>query len=85
MPLSVRLDKETQNKLEQMARTLRVSKSELVRRSLAKFALENGRSVRPFDAYSALSKSIPASGRGDLSIGDRELLKQKIRSRSGLD
>jgi len=85
MPLSVRLDRDTQKTLEQLAKKLRISKSELVRRSLAKLATEEGSASRPFEAYNVISKSIPASGRGDLSTRSRELLTRKIRSRSGLD
>ena len=84
MPMSVRLDPETEALIRRMARTAGRSKSWVVREAVAAYASTEPPTRTPFEA---LAPFVGAGGTGqpDLSerTGDRliELLRKKARAR----
>jgi len=80
MSVSVRLDEETRAALEKTARSLRTSKTEVVKRSIRDFcdkALKE-RARRPYELIKDLVGK-EASGRGDLSVRGEEILREHFR------
>lgn len=79
MPLSMRLDRETELILEKTARTLGETKSQVIKRSIRDFcsrALEE-KPAKPYDLIKDLLGSA-ASGRGDLSLRGEEILRERL-------
>ncbi|MEW6416960.1 MAG: ribbon-helix-helix protein, CopG family [Nitrospirota bacterium] len=88
MPVSVRLDKETEELLDKASRLLRTSKSEVIKRSIKQYCKPVIEEKKQ-NLYEFIKKRIdkwPGSGRGDLAIRHeeilREMLKEKHRRRS---
>jgi len=80
LPLSVRLDKETEALLKETASTLRTTKAQVIKESLSDYCtrvLTKKRS-RPYDLIQDLLGH-EGSGRGDLSIRGEEILRDKLR------
>jgi predicted transcriptional regulator len=80
MSVSVRLDEETKAVLEKTARSLRTSKTEVVKRSIRDFcdkALKE-RARRPYELIKDLVGK-EASGRGNLSVRGEEILREHFR------
>ena len=83
MPLSVRLDKETESLLEQTASTLGQNKSETIKQSLSYYCtrvLWDKRS-RPYKLIEDLLER-GGSGSGDLSTRGEEILRKRFRRQS---
>ncbi len=82
MPLSVRLDKETENLLEKTAALLNISKSEIVKKALKKYcgSILNTKKPTPYELTKDLLGS-DGSGRGDLSVRAEEILGDVFRSK----
>ena len=78
MPISIRLDKKTESELTEIAKALRVSKAEIIRRSLSEFYARAQGNVRPYDLIKDLLGK-EGSGRGDLSIRSEEILRTRLR------
>mgnify|MGYP001034671306 CR=1 FL=1 len=80
MPLSVRLDKKTESLLKQTASTLRTSKAEVIKQSLADYCprILTERRKRPYDLIKDLLGKV-GSGRGDLSARSEEILRERFR------
>jgi len=79
MPVSLRLDQETESILEKTARSLGESKSRVIKRSIRDFCsrtLEQ-RAEKPYDLIKDLIGSA-ASGRDDLSIRGEEILRERL-------
>jgi hypothetical protein len=82
LPLSVRLDKETELLLKETASALRTTKAQVIKESLSDYCariLAKKRS-RPYDLIRDLLVG-KGSGRGDLSIRGEEILRSKLRRR----
>jgi len=84
MPLSVRLDEETEALIRRMARLAGRSKSWVVREAVATYAATERPSRTPYEALAPLVGT-GGTGRSDLSErtgeGLAELLRKKARAR----
>ncbi|MCX5886053.1 MAG: hypothetical protein NT096_09130 [Proteobacteria bacterium] len=80
MPISVRLDKQTETFLEETSRVLRTSKAEVIKRSLADYCshILSERRKRPYELIHDLIGT-EGSGRGDLSVRGEEILRKTFR------
>jgi len=79
MPVSARLDEETNAILEKTARALRTTKTEILKRSIREFCdkvLED-RPKRPYELIQDLVGE-EESGRGDLSVRGEEILRERF-------
>ena len=83
MPLSVRLDKKTESLLEDTASILKTSKAEVIKKSLSDFfgRVLTERRKRPYDLIKDLLGR-EGSGRGDLSLRNEEILREKFRRKN---
>jgi predicted transcriptional regulator len=83
MPVSVRLDKETEELLERAARMTRTSKSAVVKESIREYCAplvqKEGKNLA--DVIEELIKDAPGSGRGDLSVKGEEILREMLRKK----
>ncbi len=82
MPISVRLDKNTEAMLEETANAMGTSKASVIKESLAEYCakvLAQKRS-RPFALLHDLAGRA-GSGRGDLSFRGEEILREAYRRR----
>jgi pantothenate kinase-related protein Tda10 len=80
LPLSVRLDKETETLLKETASTLRTTKAQVIKESLSDYCtrvLSKKRS-RPYELIQDLVGQ-EGSGKGDLSIRGEEILRNRLR------
>ncbi len=81
MPVSVRLDKETEELLEKAARLFKTTKSDMVKKSIKQYCTpivkEKKRNMS--DVIKDLIKGHPGSGRGDLAIRSEEILRERFR------
>ena len=82
MPVSVRLDKETEELLEKAARITSKPKSRVMKESIKDYCLRivarHGK--RPYDLASDLIGK-EGSGRGDLSVKGEEILRELFRKK----
>lgn len=83
MPVSVRLDKETEELLEKAARMTRTSKSAVVKESIREYCAplvrKEGKNLS--EVIEELIKDSPGSGRGDLSVRGEEILREMLRKK----
>jgi len=81
MPISFRLNKELENKLEKTAKNLNVNKTEIVRISLTKYLseIDDSKQNVAYAIYSKLEDSIPGSGIGNLSVDHRTNVLKGIK------
>jgi pantothenate kinase-related protein Tda10 len=80
LPLSVRLDKETETLLKETASALRTTKAQVIKESLSDYCtrvLSKKRS-RPYELIQDLVGQ-EGSGKGDLSIRGEEILRNRLR------
>lgn len=80
LPLSVRLDKETETLLKETASVLRTTKAQVIKESLSDYCtrvLSKKRS-RPYELIQDLVGQ-EGSGKGDLSIRGEEILRNRLR------
>ncbi len=82
MPVSVRLDKETEELLEKAARITHKPKSRVMKESIkdycSRIVVREG--VSPYDlAKDLIGKK--GSGRGDLSVRGEEILREMLRKK----
>ena len=82
MPLSLRLDRETELILEKTARTLGETKSQVIKRSIRDFCARTleQKPGKPYDLIKDLLGTA-ASGRGDLSVRGEEILRERLSRR----
>jgi hypothetical protein len=80
LPLSIRLDKETESLLKETASALRTSKARVIKESLSDYCTRVlvKRRSRPYDLIRDLIGR-EGSGRGDLSIRGEKILRDKLR------
>jgi pantothenate kinase-related protein Tda10 len=79
MPVSARLDEETNAILEKTARVLGTTKTEVLKRSIREFCdkvLEE-QTKRPYELIQDLVGK-EGSGRGDLSVRGEEILRERF-------
>lgn len=81
MPMSLRLDRELEQKISRIAKRLKLKKAEIVRRSLTKFLVEMEERTGPYEIYQSLEAKIPASGHGSLSINHRAEVLKKLKAK----
>ena len=84
MPVSVRLDEETEALLNKTAKTLRTTKSGILTASIQDFChktLQEKRK-RPYDLISDLIGK-ECSGDGNLAINAEEILRKRFSEKSG--
>jgi len=80
MPISVRLDKQTETFLEETSRMLKTSKAEVIKRSLTDYCTHvlSERRKRPYELIKDLIGT-EGSKRGDLSMRSEEILRSVFR------
>ncbi|MBM4136413.1 MAG: ribbon-helix-helix protein, CopG family [Nitrospira sp.] len=88
MPVSVRLDEETEELLKETSRLLGITKTKVIRESIKQYCSPLIKEKKQ-TLYGFIKERIdkwPGSGRGDLAIRHeeilREMLKEKHRRRS---
>lgn len=83
MPVSVRLDKDTEELLEKAAKLSRTSKSAVVKRSIKEYCepLLREKQKNLSDVVKELIMDHPGSGRGDLSVRGEEILREMLRKK----
>jgi hypothetical protein len=83
MPLSVRLDKETESLLEKTASVLKTSKAEVIKQSLSDYCARvlSERRKQPYEVIKDLIEK-GGSGRGDLSVKGEEILRERFRRKT---
>ena len=83
MPLSVRLDKETESLLEKTASALKTSKAEVIKQSLSDYCprVLSERRKQPYEVIKDLIEK-GGSGRGDLSVKGEEILRERFRRKT---
>jgi predicted transcriptional regulator len=82
MPVSVRLDKETEELLEKAARITSKSKSRVMKESIKDYCLRivTKKGKRPYDlAKDLIGKE--GSSRGDLSVRGEEILREMLKKK----
>lgn len=86
MPLSIRLDKETEEQLNQVAKRLKLNKTELIRKSLKEYLVKilSEETSSPYEIYARNYSEIYGSGKGNLSLNHREELIKRIKKRHDL-
>ena len=80
MPISVRLDHETEALLNKTAKALDTTKSEILKASIHDFCKKTleGKRKRPYDLISDLIGQ-ESSGKGDLAINSEEILRNAFK------
>jgi hypothetical protein len=80
MPISVRLDKETEEILEKTSRILGTSKTDVIKKSLKEYCsgIMSGKGQTPYELTKDLLGK-EGSGKGDLSIRGEEILRALFR------
>lgn len=83
MPVSARLDKETEALLDRASRLLGTSKSEVIKKSIKQYCepIIKERKQNLSDIIKELIKDCPGSGSGDLSIRHEEILMELLRKK----
>jgi len=83
MPVSVRLDRDTEELLEKASKRLGTTKSEVVKKSIRQYCdlilKEKKKSL--YDFLKERIDKLPSSGREDLSIRHREIMLEKLQER----
>ena len=77
MPVSVRLDEDTLTVLEKTAKSLRISKTEVIKMSIRSFCERTlkERAKKPYELIEDLIGQ-ESSGKGDLSVRGEEILRE---------
>ena len=84
MPVSVRLDEETETLLNKTAKTLRTTKSKILKASVLDFCKKtlDEKRKKPYDLISDLIGT-EYSGDGNLAINAEEILRKHFSKKSG--
>jgi hypothetical protein len=84
MPVSVRLDEETEALLNKTAKTLRTTKTKILIASVQDFCTKTlqEKRQRPYDLISDLTGK-EYSGDGNLAINAEEILRKRFSEKSG--
>ncbi|MFZ6016103.1 MAG: hypothetical protein ACOYU0_00510 [Nitrospirota bacterium] len=80
MPISVRLDKDTEELLGKASRMLKTTKSNLVKKSIKQYCkpIVEKEGIDHSEIIERLIKDCPGSNRGDLSIRHREIIHEML-------
>jgi predicted DNA-binding protein len=80
MPVSVRLDSETEELLKKASRALGASKSAVVKQSIKHFCAPLAEIDKSdlSGTIKALIRDHPGSGKGDLAIRSKEILRERL-------
>ncbi len=80
MPVSVRLDEETEELLEETSRILKAKKSVVIKESIKEYCtpLVKGKRQSPYELVQDLIEKCPGSGRGDLAARAEEILRERF-------
>jgi hypothetical protein len=83
MPVSVRLDEETEALLNKTAKTLRTTKSKVLKASVQEFCIKTlqAKRNRPYDLISDLIGK-EFSREGDLAINAEEIIRKRFSKKS---
>lgn len=83
MPVSVRLDRETEKLLEKAARLSKTTKSAMVKKSIKEFCapLIEKKKLSPYELAKDLIGKHTGSGRGDLSVRGEEIIREMLRKK----
>ncbi|BCB97289.1 hypothetical protein JZK55_22110 [Dissulfurispira thermophila] len=83
MPVSVRLDKDTEELLEKTAKRLGTTKSEVVKSSIRQYCepILEKKSKSLYEFIKEHIDSLPSSGRSDLSVRHEELLYEMLQEK----
>ena len=84
MPVSVRLDEETEALLNKTAKTLRTTKSKILKASVQEYCIKTlqEKRKRPYDLISDLIGK-EFSGNGNLAVNAEDILRKRFRKKSG--
>ena len=84
MPVSVRLDEETEALLNKTAKTLRTTKSKVLKASVQEFCIKTlqEKRKRPYDLISDLIGK-EYSREGNLAINAEEILRKRLGKKTG--
>ena len=79
MPMSVRLDKESEQMLEKTAKVLRTSKAQVIKQSLTDYCTRvlAEEHTQPYEKIRDLLGRC-GSGRGDLAFRGEEILRERL-------
>lgn len=80
MSITIRLEPELQEAIDQAAQAQGVTRSELIRECLQHYLEEQGKKPTPW-ALGAEAFGRYASGRNDLSVNRKKILSEKLRAR----
>ena len=85
MPVSVRLDEETEALLNKTAKMLRTTKSKILKASVQDYCKKtlNEKRKKPYDLIADLIGK-EKSGNGKLAINAEEILRKRLSEKSGL-
>lgn len=83
MPVSVRLDRETEELLERTSKMLRTSKSEVVKKSIRQYCapVVKVKQQNLSEVIQELILDHPGSGQGDLSTRSSEIFREILRKK----
>lgn len=84
MPVSVRLDKETEELLNKAAKFKSMPKSKIMKESIKEYCLKVTTEKQHQSLYEFIKERIgkwPGSGRGDLAIRSEEILRERLREK----
>ena len=80
MPISLRLGKGLEEKINQATEVLHTTKTEVIKRAVQKYLSELYREATPiYSLYQSMEKKIPGSGHGTLSIDHRKEVLKRIK------
>jgi len=81
MPVSVRLDKETEELLEKMAKQLGKTKSEVIKKSIIQYCTPFIKRQSLYEFIKERIEKWPGSRRGNLAVRSEEILKERLREK----
>ncbi len=84
MPISLRLERDLEERINRTAHLLRISKTEVIKKSLQKFLSEINMEGKAsfYDFYMQLEGEVPGSGHGSLSVDHQKEVLLRIKDRS---
>lgn len=82
MPISTRMDKETEDVMKRAAECLNLTRSEIVRKSVKEYCMKiiEERQNTPWETYQAIHTS-GGSGHGKRVLRRKEILKDKLEAK----
>ncbi len=82
MPISLRLGKGLEERINQATTMLHTTKTEVIKRAVQKYLSElNKEAPSVYSLYQSMEKRIPGSGHGTLSIDHRTEVLKRIKAK----